>query len=194
MAHDDGQAARDRDGALMAAFAAGDARAAAVLTAELTPLAYRHAARLLGSAAEAEDVAQEAMVRLWRIAPDWDAGRTRASTWLYRVVANLCTDRLRRRGRTRPLEAAGDPPDPSPGAERGLIDAARRDALRDALATLPERQREAVVLRHVEGLPNPEIAAIMDTGVSGVESLIARGKAALREALGPRAAELGWME
>ena len=190
----DGQAARDRDGALMAAFAAGDARAAAVLTAELTPLAYRHAFRLLGDEGAAEEVAQEAMLRLWRGAADWEAGRSLASTWLYRVTANLCTDRLRRRGRERPLEAAGDPPDPAQDAGEALQEAARTEALRSALAALPDRQRQAVMLRHLEGLSNPEIAAVMDTGVRGVESLVARGKAALFSALSRRAEELGWRD
>ena len=118
---------------------------------------------MLGEAAEAEDVAQEALLRLWKIAPDWRTGEARVSTWCYRVVANLCTDRLRKR-RTVPLEDMGEPADPRPGAEQGLQQIARADALQAALETLPDRQRQAVILRHIEGLANPEIAAILGKG------------------------------
>lgn len=86
----------DEDTALLAAYAAGETRAARLLTERLTPVAYRLALRMLGDRAEAEDVAQEALLRLWRAAPDWDPGRARISTWIYRVASNLCIDRLRR--------------------------------------------------------------------------------------------------
>jgi len=82
--------------------------------------------------------------------------------------------------------------DDAPGAEARLQDGARHDALQNALAALPERQRQAVVLRHLEGLSNPEIAAIMDIGVEAVESLSARGRRSLEQALEGRRAELGY--
>ena len=88
------------DAALLAAFARGDARAAKLLTARLGPRAYGVALRVLGHRADAEEVAQEAMLRLWRAAADWQPGAALPSTWLYRVVVNLCIDRQRqRRGR-----------------------------------------------------------------------------------------------
>ena len=181
------------EAALLAAYARGDAAAARALTARLTPRVYAQAFRMLGDAAEAEDVAQEAMMRLWRAAPDWRTGEAKVSTWLYRVAANLCTDRLRKRRRTVPgLEAVPEPLDPTPGAEAGLQEAARRDALCAALLQLPERQRAAVVLRHIEGLANPEIAEILKIGVEAVESLTARGKRALRKALAPHRQALGF--
>jgi RNA polymerase sigma factor (sigma-70 family) len=68
----------------------------------------------------------------------------------------------------------------------------RADALQEALDTLPDRQRQAVVLRHIEGLTNPEIARVMDIGVEAVESLTARGKRALKAALIGRKDELGY--
>ncbi len=151
---------------------------------------FAHAARLLGDRAEAEDVAQEAMLRLWRIAPCWQPGRAQVSTWLYRVVANLCTDRQRKR-RTGGLDAAPEIVDGAPSAETRLAQNARMQALDGALAELPDRQRHAVVLRHLEGLTNPEIAAIMDISTEAVESLTARGKRALTAALAPRKDELG---
>ena len=149
------------DEALLALYARGDAAAARSLTARLTPKVFGHAARLLGDRAAAEDVAQEAMLRLWRIAPRWQPGRAQVSTWLYRVVANLCTDRLRKR-RTVGLDAAPEVADGAPSVETRLALNARMQALDGALAELPDRQRQAVVLRHLEGLANPEIAAIMD--------------------------------
>ncbi|MEO0938577.1 MAG: RNA polymerase sigma factor [Pseudomonadota bacterium] len=178
---------------LLAAYARGDVAAARILTAQLAPRVYAQAYRMLGDTAEAEDVAQEAMMRLWRVAPDWRAGEAKVSTWLYRVAANLCTDRLRRRRRAVPgLDAVPEPADPAPSAEAGLQAAARTDALSRALAALPERQRLAVVLRHIEGLANPEIAQIMEIGVEAVESLTARGKRALRAALAPQRQALGF--
>lgn len=179
------------DDTLLALCGQGDRAAARALAERLTPLAFRVAQRMLRDPAEAEDVAQEAMLRLWRAAPGWQAGTAKVSTWLYRVVVNLSTDRLRRR-RSVPLDAAPEPEDGRPGAGAGLIEADRAAALEAALQTLPERQREAVVLRHLEGLANPEIAEIMGVGVEAVESLTARGKRGLMQALAGRRAELGY--
>lgn len=182
------------DEELLSLYAAGDRTAARVLTLRLAPRALGYATRLLGDAAEAEDVAQEAMVRLWRIAGQWQGGQAQVGTWLYRVVTNLCTDRLRARSRRRAmtLDDAPEVADAQPGAAARLIEADRMAALTAALAALPERQRQAVVLRHIEGLANPEIAAIMETGVEAVESLTARGKRALTALLSGQRATLGY--
>lgn len=185
------------DEALLAFYAGGDAAAARELTARLVPRALGYAGRLLGDRAEAEDVAQEAMLRLWRAAPGWRAGEAQVSTWLYRVVTNLCTDRLRRRQRRGPVGLDADAPEVADGAagpEDGLIEADRMAALDRALAALPERQRQALVLRHIEGLSNPEIAAVMDIGVEAVESLTARAKRALAALLAGQRGALGYGE
>lgn len=181
----------DPDAALLARYAGGDEAAARLLTVQLSPRVFGHAFRVLGDGAEAEDVTQDALMRLWKIAPQWRTGEAKVSTWLYRVVANLCTDRLRKRRGGVPLEDIAEPADPAESAEAKLQRGAREDALQTALDALPERQRQAVVLRHIEGLANPEIAEILDIGVEAVESLTARGKRALvallagqREALG----------
>ncbi|PIE11055.1 MAG: RNA polymerase subunit sigma [Rhodobacterales bacterium] len=179
------------DGDLLAAYAAGDARAAAELTRRLAPRVLAQARRMLGQQAEAEDVTQEAMLRLWRAAPDWVEEGAQVSTWLYRVTANLCTDRLRRGGRNVALDAAPEPVDEAATPMQELQRDARAQALRTALADLPERQAQAVALRHFEGLGNSEIAAIMDITPEAVESLTARGKRALAAALSPRRTELG---
>ena len=184
------------DEALLVLYANGDRGAAHALTLRLVPRMLGYAARLLGDRAEAEDVAQEAMLRLWRIAPNWRQDEATVTTWLYRVVTNLCTDRLRMRQRRRlsALDDAPDVEDGTPGAEAAMIEADRMVALNAALAHLPDRQREAVVLRHIEGLTNPEIAAVLDIGVEAVESLTARGKRALAAILLGRRGELGYAE
>ena len=183
--------AEDADAALLLRYAGGDPAAARLLATRLTPRVYTHAQRVLGDGAEAEDVTQEALLRLWRIAPEWRTGEARVTTWLYRVVANLCTDRLRKR-RTTPLDEVAEPADPAPSAAQGLQQAARMDALQAALDTLPERQRQAVVLRHIDGLANPEIAAILGVGIEAAESLTARGKRALKAALDGQRDALGF--
>lgn len=193
--HTDGEAELDAlgDGTLMVLFARGDPGAARVLTARLLPRALRHAARVLGDAAEAEDVAQEAMLRLWHAAAEWRTdGAARPATWLHRVVANLAVDRLRRSGRAVGLDF--DTPDEAPGAEARLAQADRMAALDAALARLPERQRQAVVLRHIEGMSNPEVAEVLGIGVEAVESLTARGKRALKAALDGQKEALGYGE
>ncbi|MEI2805495.1 MAG: RNA polymerase sigma factor [Albidovulum sp.] len=179
------------DDALLALYGQGDRPAARALALRLTPVALRVAQRMLGDPAEAEDVAQEAMLRLWRAAPGWQPGAAKVTTWLYRVVVNLATDRLRRR-RAVPLDEAPEPEDGRPGALAGLIEADRAAALQSALMVLPERQREAVVLRHLEGLANPEIATVMGVGVEAVESLVARGKRGLVAVLAGRRGDLGY--
>ena len=192
MINTDPDPAAPTDAALLGAYARGDRQAAAVLTARLLPRVLGQAQRMLADRAEAEDVAQEAMLRLWRIAPDWRDGEAQVSTWLFRVVANLCTDRLRRRGRSVALDAVAEPVDAAPGQAARLQDAARMRALSEALARLPARQAEAVALRHLEGLGNAEIAEIMDISVRSVESLTARGKRGLARQLAARKDELGY--
>ena len=95
--------------------------------------------RMLKDRAEAEDVAQEALLRLWRAAPGWRAGEAKVSTWMYRVVANLCTDVLRKR-RHVPLDDVAEPADPAPSAAQKAFQPARsRKPVRPA--TKPRRGR-----------------------------------------------------
>jgi RNA polymerase sigma-70 factor (ECF subfamily) len=183
------------DDALLVLYANGDSRAAAELMQRLAPRSFGVAMRVLGNAAEAEDVTQEAMMRLWRMAPDWEPGQAKVSTWLYRVVMNLCIDLKRRqRGGHIDLDAIPEPPDPARSAPEHLQELARQDALQQALMQLPERQRQAVVLRHIEELTNPEISGIMEISVEAVESLTARGKRTLAKILASRREELGYSD
>lgn len=186
----------DSDEALLVLYANGDPDAARLLAHRLVPRVLGYATRLLGDRAEAEDIAQEVMLRLWRAAPDWRSGEAQVSTWVYRVAANLCTDRLRsvKRKGTQALDLVAEPEDGAPTVVATMIAADRQAALQAALAQLPDRQREAVVLRHIEGLANPQIADVMQIGVEAVESLISRGKRALTAALAGRRHELGYEE
>ena len=183
------------DEVLLVRYAKGDRHAALALTRRITPRILGYASRMLaGDRAEAEDVAQETMLRLWRMAPDWLPGETKVTTWAYRVATNLCIDRqrsLRRKGQVT-LDEAPDIADAAPGADARLQDSRRLAALAAALADLPDRQRQAVVLRHIEGLSNPEIAVVMGLGVEAVESLTARGKRALATLLSGRRDALGY--
>ncbi len=181
------------DESLLVLYANGDPAAARVLTLRLTPKILGHAYRMLGERSEAEDVAQEALIRLWKQAPDWRQGEAKVTTWLYRVVANLCTDRLRK-ARGVALDTVPEPEDEAASAAEQIQHKSRLDALQAGLNSLPDRQKQAVILRHIDGLSNPEIAEIMEVGVEAVESLTARGKRALAKVLAGRKEELGYSD
>src|SRR5690348_6266517 len=172
----------DSDEALMLRVARGDERAFQLLSRRHTPVMLGLARRILGNAAEAEDVVQEAFIRVWTYAPRW---RPLAlfRTWLTRIVVNLCLDRKRRAPWVE-LEAAGDLIDPAPGAGEKAESDERERIVDAAIDKLPLRQRSAIVLTYTEGMSNAEVAEILDTSVSAVETLLVRGKQNLRRALG----------
>ena len=172
----------DPDEALLARVANGDPASVRALVARKLPRLLSLAGRMLGDASAAEDVAQEVFLRVWKQAPRWRPGAARFDTWLHRVALNLCYDRLRRR---RELSYA-EPPDradETPGPERGLEAADTGRRVSAALQTLPDRQREAIVLCHYQELGNIEAAAIMGVSVEALESLLGRGRRAMRVAL-----------
>ncbi len=170
------------DERLLQAAAAGDRSAFARLLPRHLPRILALAQRLLGSRAEAEDIAQETMLRLWRKAPFWKRDGPAVSAWIYAVALTLCRRAWRRRGPpTSALEEDLVDSSPSPAEAAEHRERARR--LREALARLPPRQREALVLFYDHGLAMNEIGETMGIGVHAVESLLARGRARLRREL-----------
>ncbi|HEY7687214.1 MAG TPA: RNA polymerase sigma factor [Dongiaceae bacterium] len=172
----------DPDLELLRRIGAGDGAACAALVDRHLRRITALAGRMLGNRADAEDVAQDVFLRVWQQAPKWRSGEAKFSTWLHRVTLNLCTDRLRRRRETG-LESAGDPPSDAPPPDAGLQDAAIAARVQAALAQLPERQREAIVLCHYQELGNIEAAAVLELSVEALESLLARGRRRLRQLL-----------
>ena len=151
----------------------------------------RVAERMLGSRAEAEDVAQDVLLRGWRQTVSWQAGNAKFSTWLHRVALSRCTDRLRARRETS-LDDSPEFVDRGPLPDVRVQQQSVALRVRAALGTLAERQRAAVVLCHFEEMTNIEAAAALEISIEALESLLARGRRALRAALLPeRAALLG---
>jgi RNA polymerase sigma-70 factor (ECF subfamily) len=184
-----GEPGEDPDLELVRRVGAGDQRACAALVDRHLPKVLGLASRLLGNRADAEEVAQEVFLRVWRHAGEWRPGGAKFSTWLHRVTFNLCHDRLRRRRETT-LDAIGDPPsgEPPPGTE--LQRAAVTARVEAALAQLPYRQREAILLCHYQELGNIEAAEAMEISVSALESLLARGRRRLKELLAGELSDL----
>lgn len=172
----------DPDEELVRRVGQGDPAAIQAMVARKLPRMLMLAQRMLGDATEAEDVAQEAMLRAWRQAPRWTPGQAKFDTWLHRVGLNLCYDRLRRR-REIATDAPPERADDGPAPDRGLLAMETGARVEAALAKLPERQREAIVLCHYQDLGNIEAAGLMNVSVEALESLLSRGRRALRTTL-----------
>lgn len=175
---------QDPDAQDVAGAGRGDRAAAARLIARHGPKLLSVARRMLGRQGDAEDAVQDVFLKLWTHAARWQPGKAKFETWLFRVTLNACYDRLRRRG-GEPLEEAARVPDDGPAPDSGLDDAALAAAVESALAGLPERQRAAILLCHFRDLGNVEAAEIMGLSVEAIESLLARGRRALRDRLAP---------
>lgn len=173
----------------MRRVAAADAAACRELVDRELPGLLAFAFRLLGDRAEAEDIAQDGFMRLWQTAPRWKP-KAKVRTWLRRVTYNACIDRLRRR---RPQVDAENIPlvDPARNPAEEAHAAQVEAAVAAALAELPERQRAAIALAHYDGFGNQETADILSVSVEAVESLLARGRRALRQRLESLYRELG---
>ncbi len=172
----------DPDGELVVRIAAGDHAAARALLGRHLPRVLNLGRRLLGSQAEAEDIAQEVFLRVWTHARRWQPGAAKFETWLHRVAINLCYDQLRKR-RTVRLDAVAEPVDPAPGPAATLFQRQLGAAVDAALNALPERQKEAIVLCHHQGLSNIDAAEVMGVSIEALESLLARGRRTLKEQL-----------
>jgi RNA polymerase sigma-70 factor, ECF subfamily len=173
--------ALDDDARLVLRVGEGEVAAYRELVRRHAPMLLRFVARLLRDEAEAEDVVQETCLRLWQHAGDYSP-KARVTTWLHRIAHNLAIDRLRARRRLDPLPDSEQMPDSA--RQPTLLDEKRRAlALNAALSELPERQATAIVLVHLHGLTGAEAAEVMGVGEEALESLLARGRRALKSEL-----------
>jgi RNA polymerase sigma-70 factor, ECF subfamily len=175
----------DDDAELVQRVGRGDAAAYRVLVARHGSNLERFAKRVLRDDAEAEDVVQETFLRLWQRAAEYRPA-ARVGTWLHSIAYHLAVDRLRA---TKRLDAFEDEDGGAVSARQPLLlDEKRRAELLDAaLAALPGRQGAAVTLVHLHGLSGEEAAEVLGVGAEALESLLARGRRALKSFLSERA-------
>lgn len=172
----------NEDAALVADAAGGDAAAFRTLVDRHLSGVLAVARRMLRDEAEAEDVAQEALLRLWRSAEGIEVGPQGVRPWLRRVVSNLCVDRMRSGKRLTVVEEV--PERSEPASQHAQLEADEVSERVDAaLKDLPDRQRMALTLFHYEGLSQIEVGRIMEISDEAVESLLARARRNLKAAL-----------
>jgi RNA polymerase sigma-70 factor (ECF subfamily) len=174
--------AANGDDALMARVASRDGEAFRLLVSCHADRPHRIAWRMLGDATEAEDVAQEAMMRLWEHAGRWQAGGPGVSAWLARVATNLCLDRLRKR-RFASDEDVPERADEAPLADEAMATQEQRARTMAAVTALPDRQRAAIILTYYEEQSNALAADMLDMNIKAFESLLLRARTALRSSL-----------
>jgi RNA polymerase sigma-70 factor (ECF subfamily) len=138
--------------------------------------------RMLHDDSEAEDVAQETFLRLWRLGATLEIGSHGVRPWLRRVASNLCIDRMRGRQRVSVVEELPEVPD-APRQLAGLEASETQRRVDEALKALPDRQRQALVLFHFEGMSQVEVGEVMGISDEAVESLLARARRQLKTAL-----------
>ncbi|MEE8295998.1 MAG: sigma-70 family RNA polymerase sigma factor [Sphingomonadales bacterium] len=178
---------KEQDAALLKQVAAGDMSACRTLVDEHLKKMLGLAYQMLRDVTEAEDVAQDAFLKLWKQAPTWRPD-AQIKVWLYRVVFNLCIDRLRKNKNLMDIE----PPEEfiEAGQIKGLHKNEIRERLNAAIFDLPERQRTAITLVHLQEEKQKDAAAVMGVSVDALESLLARGKRNLRGKLGKHKTDL----
>lgn len=179
------------DHALMVRIAAGDDVAFRELVERHQGAVIGTVAKMLGNASDAEDISQQVFLRVWRNAKRYRPD-ARFTTYLFTITRNLVFNETRRRGRKKEVSSdereenshhlIEDSPDRQPDAE--VLQAELQHAVDHAIASLPEAQRMAVVLRRYDQLPYEEIAVVLGISLPAVKSLLFRARAALREALG----------
>lgn len=172
----------DEDSELLHRLATGEEAAFRLLVERHIDRAYAIALRIVGNAADAEDVVQDTMLKIWSHRGRWQHGRAKFSTWLYRVISNRCID-LRRKPRNENVETVPEVADGQPGAVEIIERNELNGMLELAMQRLPEQQRIAVIFSYHENMSNGEIAQVMDTTVAAVESLLKRGRQQLRQLL-----------
>ena len=171
------------DAELVGRVKTGDRSAYRELLRRHGPGIHRYAERLVRDPAEAEDVVQETFLRLWLRAKDYDPV-ARVTTWLFRITHNLAVDRLRKRGRSALTEDPDMEPGPISVNPPALLEGKQRaEALTAALDTLPPRQASALSLVHLHGMTGAEAAAVLEVSEEALESLLSRGRRALKAQL-----------
>lgn len=169
----------ENDDELVARIAASDHAAMRVATDRHAAMVWRVAYRMLGDATEAEDVAQESMLRLWNHADRWQAGGAGIAPWLKKVTVNQCLDRLRRKRFASDAEVP-ERADDSPLADSQMEAVETGQAVKDCIEALPDRQRAAVILTYYEESPNQGAAETMEMQLKAFESLLFRARASLK--------------
>jgi RNA polymerase sigma factor (sigma-70 family) len=170
------------DDALMARVALRDASALRLLADRHAALPWRIAYRMLSDRTEAEDVTQEALLRLWQAGSNWKPGGSGVAAWLSRVATNLCLDRLRRR-RFVSDDEAPDRADAAPLADAEIEGDEVRAAVVHCIQSLPERQRASIILTYYEERANQSAAETLAIQLKAFESLLFRARAALRSCI-----------
>jgi RNA polymerase sigma factor (sigma-70 family) len=173
----------DPDLELLSAVSRGEPAAVRTMVTRKLPRLIALATRVLGDRSEANDVAQDTFVQIWKHAGQWKPGSARFDTWIHRVALNLCNDRLRRRRDFVAMDDAPEPIDPGPAPDDQMESVGRSDRIEAALSALPSRQREALVLHYYQELSNIEAANAMDISVEALESLLSRARRQLRTQL-----------
>jgi RNA polymerase sigma-70 factor, ECF subfamily len=172
------------DEVLLARIGQGDQRAFEVFASRHVARFLAVAQRIIGNPSDAEEIVQDALLRVWLHAPRWQAGRARATTWLYRIVVNLALDRVRNnRGRFVPIAEAENHADPAPDAQMVAEGRQLEHFIARAVAELPTRQRVALTLCYFEAMECAEAAHVMQISVAAMESLLLRGRRTLRDRL-----------
>jgi len=177
------------DDALIERIADGDQKAWVEITRRHLGALVGYAWHMLRDRAEAEDVAQETMVRLMRKAETWEPGGAKVKTWLFRVAINQCIDRQRAR-RTTSLDVLAEQSDPDTGGTTVARDHALRRTVGSAVDGLPPRQKQALTLVHYQGFSQQEAAKVLDVSVEAIESLLARARRSLKTQLKDLAGDL----
>jgi RNA polymerase sigma-70 factor, ECF subfamily len=167
-----------RETALMRRVAEGDRDAFAAIIETHQERVWAVAYRFTQRRDDADDISQEAFIRLWNAAGRWEPA-ARLSTWLYRVVANLCLDHRRKQAHA-PVALTMETAEPAAPEVAELESKETVARVQRVVAALPERQRMAVILHRYDGMSYREIAHVTGWGEAAIESLLSRAYAALR--------------
>jgi RNA polymerase sigma-70 factor, ECF subfamily len=173
---------RSEDDELLLRMARDDQAAFRTLVERHIDRAFALALRILKNQADADDVVQDSLLKLWTNRKRMEIGRAKVSTWLYRVITNRCID-LKRMPRMGELDDTTDVPDDRPDVLSTLHRTSVASLLEAAMSRLPDQQRIALILSYHENMSNAEIAEVMETTVMAVESLLKRGRQQLRKLL-----------